>query len=107
MLNWNDCLSNGEKALAKLYAMQAKAMQTGNMAAQKALGDDINDLTYKLTQARALQIQQDDDQIVVLNAKLVAVTQAGQAVVNDIKKLNQVLANIVAAVKILDSIIST
>ena len=106
MSNWDDCLSTGQSALSNLYGMQAEAMQHGNIAAQKALEDDIDDLTYKLTQARALQIQQDDTQIVILNTKLSAITHTAQSVVNDIENLNKVLANVVAAAKILDSLIS-
>lgn len=105
MAKWSDCIDKGETALTALYALQTVAMKSGNLAAQKALADDIDDLTYKLTQLQSLEIEDDDIQITALNARLDAVTQAGQEALKDIAKLTIVLGDIVAAAKVLDGVI--
>lgn len=96
----------GEASLQALYALQTQAMKSGDLATQKALEDDIDDLTYKLTQLNALNIAADDQQIDQLNDQLTAVTKTAQAALTDLKQISTVLSDVVTAAKILDGILS-
>ncbi|HET6183076.1 MAG TPA: hypothetical protein VFA03_05720 [Acetobacteraceae bacterium] len=107
MATWDDSIAAGEAALGNLYRLQTAAMKAGNLAAQKALGNAISDLTYKLTQLQSLAIADDDTQIAALNAQLDRVTTAGQAALHDLTQLAQVLNDIAAAAKLLDTVIGT
>jgi ABC-type transporter Mla subunit MlaD len=105
MASVNDCINSGEAALNALYALQTAAMKAGNLAAQKALEDDIDELTYKLTQLRRQQIADNDAQINALNTQLGQVTTTAQAALNDLDELTAVLNDVVTASQILDGIL--
>lgn len=105
MASVNDCINSGEAALNALYALQTAAMKVGNLAAQKALEDDIDDLTYKLTQFRQQQIAGFNAQIDALNAQLGQVTASAQAALQNLDKLTGVLNNLVAASHVLGGIL--
>lgn len=106
MASLNDCINSGESALNALYALQTAAMKAGNLAAQKALEDDIDELTYKLTQLRQQQIADDNDKINSLNAQLGQVTASAQNALQDLNKLTGVLNGVVTATQILSGILS-
>lgn len=106
MASVNDCINSGETALNALYALQTAAMKTGNLAAQKALEDDIDDLTYKLTQLRRQRIADNDVQINALNSQLAKVTTAAQDALSNLDQLSSVLSDVVAASQILDGALS-
>lgn len=105
MASVNDCINSGEAALNALYALQTAAMKDGNLAAQKALKDDIDDLTYKLTQLRRQQIADNNAQINALNTQLAQVTTTAQDALNDLDELSTVLSDVVTAAQILDGIL--
>jgi hypothetical protein len=105
MASVNDCISSGETALNALYALQTAAMKAGNLSAQKALEDDIDELTYKLTQLRRQQIADDNVQINALNTQLGEVTTSAQDALNNLDELNAVLNDVVTASQILNGIL--
>lgn len=105
MATVNDCINSGEAALNALYALQTAAMKTGNLAAQKALEDDIDDLTYKLTQLRRQQIADNDAQINALNIQLGQVSTSAQDALNKLDRLTDVLNDVVTASQLLDGIL--
>ena len=107
MAGLDDAIAKGETALNNLYALQTAAMKKGDVVTQKALEDDIDDFTYKLTQLQSLAITADDAQIATLNGPLDAVTRSAQSALADLSKLVNVLNNIVTAAKVLDGIIQT
>lgn len=106
MASLNDCINSGEAALNALYTLQTAAMKAGNLAAQKALEDDIDDLTYKLTQLRQQQIADDDARINSLNTQLAQVTTSAQSALQNLDQLTGVLNDIVTAAQILGGILS-
>lgn len=103
---WDASIAKGQAALDALYALTNAAMQSGNVAAQKALEDDVDDLTYKLTQLRSLAVDEDANQVTALNAQLDSVTTAAKASLANLDQLSTVLNNVVTAAKLLDSIIA-
>jgi hypothetical protein len=105
MASVNDCINSGETALNALYALQTTAMKAGNLAAQKALEDDIDDFTYKLTLLRRQQIADNDAQINALNTQLGQITTTAQDALNKLDELTEVLNDVVTASQILDRII--
>lgn len=105
MASTNDCINSGENALKALYALQTAAMTSGNLSAQKALSDDINNLTYNLTQLRCQQIADDDTKINALNIQLGRVTTTAENARSNLDQLTQVLQNVVKATRILDGIL--
>lgn len=105
MANVNDCIDSGESALNALYGLQTTAMKQGNLVAQKALKDDIDELTYKLTQLRRQQIADNDAQINALDAQLRQVTSSAQDALKNLDKMTAVLSDMIAATKVLDGIL--
>lgn len=105
MANLNDCIDSGESALNALYGLQTTAMKQGNLAAQKALKDDINELTYKLTQLRLQQIAENDAQIDALDVQLRQVTSSAQDALKNLDKLTAVLSDMITATKVLDGVL--
>jgi len=101
----DDAINSGDVALNNLYALQTAAMKQGNLAAQKALADDIDGLTYKLTQLRGMAITANDSQIAALNAQLDKVTSSAKASLAQLDNLTKVLNDVVLAAKLIDSII--
>lgn len=106
MASLNDCINSAESALNALYALQTAAMKAGNLAAQKALEDDIDDMTYKLTRLRQQEIADDDARINSLNTQLAQVTVSAQKALQDLNKLTGVLNDVVTATQILSGILS-
>jgi polyhydroxyalkanoate synthesis regulator phasin len=84
MGHWDESTSAGQAALDGLYALQTAALKQGNLSTQKALEDDIDDLTYKLTQFRSLEIDEDETQITALNSQLDAVTATAKSALADL-----------------------
>jgi hypothetical protein len=107
MADLDAAIGSGEQALTSLYALQTAAMKGGDLATQKALSEDIDNLTYKLTQLRGLAIAADDARIVALASQLDKVTDSATADLADLTKLNQVLSDVLAATKLLDAVIGT
>ena len=105
MASTNDCISSGEVALNALYGLQTAAMTSGNLAAQKALNDDIGNLTYNLTQLQWQQIADNDNKINALNTQLGQVTTTAQDALNNLNQLTTVLQDVVTATRILDGIL--
>ena len=105
MASTDDCIRSGEVALNALYALQTAAMKSGNLAAQKALSDDINNLNYNLTQLQCQQIADNDTKINALNSQLDQVTKTAQNAINNLDQLTTVLQNVVTATRILDGIL--
>jgi DNA repair exonuclease SbcCD ATPase subunit len=105
MADVDAAIDAGEQALNSLYALQTAAMKAGDLATQKALSDDIDDLTYKLTQLRSSEIAADDTQIAALSRQLDEVTASAQADMADLTRLNQVLSDVLTATKLLDAVI--
>ncbi len=70
MASVNDCINSAEAALNALDGLQTAAMKEGDLATQKALEDDIDVLTNKLTQLRRQQIADNDALIDALNTQL-------------------------------------
>jgi len=103
----DDTITAGENSLQALYALQTAAMKSGDLVTQKALEDDIDDLTYKLTQLQSQQIAVDDAQITALNNQLAKVTATAQAALNDLTKLTAVLQSVVSAAQLVDAILTT
>jgi hypothetical protein len=81
-------------------------MRNGDLATMNALQGNSNDLTLKLTQLRALAVDDDDAQIAALNKQLDAVTKSATHAQGNLTKLTSVLNNILATTKLLDSIIA-
>ena len=106
MATTDDVILKGEAALTALYNLQKAAMKKGDLATQKALADDIDDLTYKLTQLQSLQVAADDEQIQALNNKLDAVTDSAKKSLARLNNITTVLGNVVAGAKLLDSVIT-
>jgi hypothetical protein len=106
MASVNDCINSSETTLNALYALQTAAMKAGNLAAQKALEDDIDDLTYKLTQLRRQQIADNDVQINALDTQLGQITTSAQGALNNLDELTTVLHGVVTAAQILDRILA-
>lgn len=100
------CIAQSQAALDKLHALQLQAMSNGDLATMNALQSDSNDMTLKMTQLRALAVDDDDAQIAALNAKLDAVTNSITDEMNSLTSLATVLNNILAVSKLLDSIIA-
>lgn len=105
MATVNDCINSGEAALNALYALQTASMKAGNLAAQKALEDDIDELTYKLTQLRRQQIAENDAQINALNTQLGQVSTTAQNSLKNLDQLTDVLKDVVTASQVLDGIL--
>jgi polyhydroxyalkanoate synthesis regulator phasin len=105
MASVDDCIKSGEASLSALYTLQTDAMKAGNIAAQKALKDDIDDLTYKLTLLRRQEIDDDNAQINALNAQLGQVTATAQTALKSLDHLSDVLADVVGATSTLDGIL--
>ena len=99
-------IEQGGAALSALYALQTSAMKLGDLATQKALGGDIDELTYKLTQLRGEAIADDDARIGALNIQLGAVTASAKAALSDVAKTGTVLTNVIAAAKLVDQLLS-
>lgn len=106
MASVNDCINSAEAALNALYALQTAAMKAGNLAAQKALEDDIDELTYQLTQLRRQQIADNDAQINILNTQLAQVITTAQNALTNLDELTAVLNDVVTASKVLDGILA-
>lgn len=106
MADLDDAIAAGEQSLQALYALQTKAMTSGDLVTQKALEDDIDGLTYKLTQLQSQQIAGEDQQIDALNTQLGTVTASAQGALNDLSKLSSVLQGVVKASQIIDGIVS-
>jgi hypothetical protein len=81
-------------------------MKNGDLATLNALQSDSDDLTKKLTQLRALAVEDDNQQIAAINKQLDAVTKNANAALKDLSKITSVLANILTATKLVDSIIA-
>ncbi|RDS84887.1 hypothetical protein DWU98_02730 [Dyella monticola] len=105
MASISDCTASGEAALNALYALQTAAMKSGNLVAQKALKDDTDDLTYKLTQLHRQQIAVNDVQIASLTGQLNQVTQAAQQAVDQLNELDNVLDYVVKASQVLAGVL--
>ena len=106
MATLQDSIDAGETTLNALYALQTAAMKAGALTAQKALGEDINDLTNKLTQLSNAQIADDDAQIDVLNAELSKVTDAAKAAAADLSQIDAVLVQVISAAKAIDGVLT-
>jgi hypothetical protein len=105
MATLQDSIDQGEAALQQLYQLQTQAMKAGDLTTQKALGDDINDLTYKLTQLKNEQIADDDASIDKINAQLSKVVEAAKAAQGDFSKVSDVLGAVISAAKVIDSVL--
>jgi hypothetical protein len=81
-------------------------MKNGDLATLNALQSDSDDLTLKLTQLWALAVEDDNQQIAAINKQLDAVTKNANAALKDLSKITSVLANILTATKLVDSIIA-
>jgi hypothetical protein len=99
-------ITSAQAALDKLHALELAAMRNGDLATMNALQGDSNDLTLKLTQLRALAVDDDDAQIAALNKQLDAVTKSATHAQANSTELTSVLTNILATTKLLDSIIA-
>ena len=99
-------IAKGEAALNNLYTLQITAVKNGDVATQKALEDDIDDLRYKLTQLRSQAITADAGKIAALNAQLDKVAATAQASLTDLSKLSDVINAVVIAAKLIDGILS-
>jgi hypothetical protein len=103
---YDDCIAQAQAALDKLSDLETDAMKRGDLATMNALQSDANSLGLKLTQLRALAIDDDDAQIIAINKRLDAVTASATAAQGDLSKMTDVLSNILLAAKLLDSIIA-
>ncbi len=100
-------IASGNAALSALYSLQVAAMKQGDLASQKALKDDIDDLTYKLTQLNAVQINADQTQIDALGKSLDALTQQANASLAKLSNLTAVLQTAVNVAKLIDTVLQT
>ena len=105
MTDLTTSLDKGEAALSALYALQMTAMKEGDLVTQKALKDDIDDLTYQLTQLSAAEVEVDEVRIAALNTGLDAATQAAEAGLKNIGQLVSVLQTTVAAAKLVSGVV--
>jgi len=103
---YDACIKSAQAALAKLSDLETTAMKNGDLATLNALQSDSDDLTKKLTQLRALAVEDDNQQIAAINKQLDAVTKNANAALKDLSKITSVLANILTATKLVDSIIA-
>lgn len=103
---YDACIASAQAALDKVSDLETAAMKRGDLATVNALQDDSDALTLKLTQLRALAVDDDDKQIAALNNQLDAITAQANAALTDISKLTSVLSNILTTTKLLDSIIT-
>src|ERR1700722_11446949 len=81
---YDACIASAQAALDKLSDLETAAMKRGDLATVNALQDDSDDLTLKLTQLRALAVDDDDEQIAALNKQLDIVTAQANAALTDI-----------------------
>jgi len=103
---YDACIESAQAALDKLSDLETAAMKKGDLATVNSLQDDSDALTLKLTQLRALAVDDDDKQIAALNKQLDAITTQAKAALTDISKLTSVLSNTITATKLIDSIIT-
>jgi len=103
---YDACIANAQAALDKLSDLETAAMKRGDLATVNALQGDSDDLTLKITQLRALAVDDDAAQIDALNKQLDIVTQNADSALTDVTNLSSVLANILTATKLIDSIIA-
>ena len=105
MTDLTTSLDKGEAALSALYALQMAALKEGDLVTQKALKDDIDCLTYQLTQLSAAEVDVDETRIEALNRGLDSATQAADAGLKNIDQLVSVLQTTVAAAKLVSGIV--
>ena len=106
MATVDDAIASGQDALNNLYTLQINAVKAGDVATQKALEDDIDDLMYKLTQLTNQANAVDQTRIDALNTKLQAVTTTAKAAEADLSTMSEVLNDIVAAAKLIDQVLA-
>jgi hypothetical protein len=99
-------IASAQAALDKLSDLETAAMKNGDLATVNALQSDSDNLTLKLTQLRALAVDDDDQQIDAINKQLDTVTANANAALADLSQMTTVLTAILIATKLLDSIIS-
>jgi hypothetical protein len=104
---YDGVIASAQAALDKLSDLETAAMSKGDLATVNALQSDSDDLTLKLTQLRALAVDDDDAQIAAINKQLDAVTANANAALADLSKLSSVLSNVLTATKLIDSIVTT
>lgn len=103
---YDDCIANAQAALDKLNALETDAMTRGDLATMNALQSDADSLGLKLTQLRALAVDDNGTQIAALNKQLDAVTDSATAALGDLSQLTTVLSNILTAAKLIDTIVA-
>jgi hydrogenase maturation factor HypF (carbamoyltransferase family) len=106
MAGIDDTINKAETALNGLYGLQQAAMKKGDVATQKALESDVDELLHKLTQLRSQQINANQTQIDALNVQLDKVTAAAQGSMDSLDKVSAVLNAVDAAAKLIDKILS-
>jgi hypothetical protein len=101
-----DPIGKTQQAIAALRALWQAAANANNVAAEKALDPQIDDLSDKLDALRGAKIAADNAQIAALNKQLDAVTAAATAAMQDLSKLSTALDAALAAAKLLDTVVA-